>query len=166
MIKTVLSGHWSPETAFIIEDYPYGFTLRCKKRCWLEYKPKKGYRFCTQTTNPKRGDIWNTPKYSTYLNLGAILFLDENNHVQWNGISYYDSIVECQEFQNKYNSILPEHGQKELNSWILAKIALNKLKEKGEISFSITTTTIGTDGKIETKEVSKHVCEPEKVLTS
>lgn len=165
MIKTVLSGHWSFETAYCVEDYPCGFRARCTKKFWLEYKPKKGYRFCIQTTNSRNGQ-WNAPKHSTYLNLGAILFLDEYNYVQWTGISYYDSIVECQEFQNKYNSILPEHGQKELNDWIVAKIALNKLKEKSAIAFTITTTIRGTDGQVETKEVSKHVCEPEKVLTS
>lgn len=29
--KKLLIGHVSPETAFMIDDYPYGFKLRCKK---------------------------------------------------------------------------------------------------------------------------------------
>jgi len=39
----------------LVEDYPYGFRLRCKIRFWLEYAPKRGFRFVSQTTNPKRG---------------------------------------------------------------------------------------------------------------
>jgi len=50
----ILKGHISPETAFIVDDYPYGFRLRCKIRYWLEYNPKHGFRFVSQTTNPKR----------------------------------------------------------------------------------------------------------------
>lgn len=47
----VLSGHTSPETAYIISDYPYGFRLRCKIRYWLEYKPNSGYRLVSQSTS-------------------------------------------------------------------------------------------------------------------
>lgn len=87
MVKKVLSGHYSPETAYIVDDYPYGFRLRCKIRYWLDVN-KKGTRLCSQTTNPKRGDVWNKPNLSTYRNAGA-MFLDENDHVCWNGISFY-----------------------------------------------------------------------------
>jgi hypothetical protein len=44
MSSKVLSGHVSEETAFLVEDYPYGFRLRCKIRYWLEFDPKKGFR--------------------------------------------------------------------------------------------------------------------------
>ena len=43
----------SPETAYIIEDYPFGFRLRCKMRVWIESDKKKGMRVVRQTTNPK-----------------------------------------------------------------------------------------------------------------
>src|SRR6516165_4444148 len=62
----ILSGHISPETAYVVEDYPYGLRLRCRIRYWLEHTPKRGFRFWSQTTNPKRGNIWNKPKASTY----------------------------------------------------------------------------------------------------
>ena len=29
------------ETAYVIDDYPYGFTLRCKKKMWIEYRKNK-----------------------------------------------------------------------------------------------------------------------------
>jgi hypothetical protein len=31
-MKTILPDHTTPETAYVVDDYPYGFTLRCKIR--------------------------------------------------------------------------------------------------------------------------------------
>lgn len=68
----VLWGHNSAETAYVVADYPYGFRLRCQIRYWLEYRKGKGFRFVSQTTNPKRpGEVWNKPKASTYSPLGG-----------------------------------------------------------------------------------------------
>lgn len=62
-----LVGHVSPETAFVVADYPYGFILRCSIRYWVETKPGYGQRFVSQTTNPKKpGVVWNKPKAGTY----------------------------------------------------------------------------------------------------
>lgn len=85
-----LTGHTSPETAYVVDDYPYGFKLRCKIRYWLEHSPSKGFRFCSQTTNPKKSvEVWNAPKKSTYSMLG-VMGLDEKGHVTWTGCSIYD----------------------------------------------------------------------------
>ncbi len=54
---TLLAGHVSPETAYVVSDYPYGFRLRCQIRYWLEYSPTHGFRLVSQTTNPKRSGI-------------------------------------------------------------------------------------------------------------
>lgn len=91
----VLGGHTSAETAYLVEDYPYGFQLRCKIRYWVETATKgaaKGrMRFMSQTTNPKRpGEVWNKPKASTYTEL-AVMYLDEINHVQWWSTGYHMS---------------------------------------------------------------------------
>lgn len=76
-----LVGHTSPETAYVVADYPYSWQLRCKIRYWIEYKAKFGYRLMSQTTNPKRpGEVWNTPKASTYSFL-LWMYLDEQDHV-------------------------------------------------------------------------------------
>ena len=87
---TLLHGHTSPETAFLVADYPYGFRLRCKIRYWIETATKgekKGQqRFMSQTTNPKiPGEHWNKPKGSTYSHI-AVMYLDENGHVQNDGL--------------------------------------------------------------------------------
>ena len=59
-----LIGHESPETAYVVEDYPYGFRLRTKIRYWVE-TTNRGQRGVIQTLNPKTGR-WNNPKKTTY----------------------------------------------------------------------------------------------------
>ncbi len=88
---TLLSNtHISPETAYVVPDYPYGFKLRCKIRYWLDTHKTHGTRLMTQTTNPKASvETWNKPKANTYFRFGAALFLDENNHVKCNGLHEY-----------------------------------------------------------------------------
>ena len=82
MNKT-LFGYNSPATAFQIDDYPYGFSLRCKIRYWIEYKKNKGFRFCHQTTNPKKGDAWNKPKYSTYSDWMVLIQDTETGYISF-----------------------------------------------------------------------------------
>ncbi len=95
---TVLHGHTSAETAYLVDDYPYGFRLRCKIRYWVETAHKgasKGQqRFMSQTTNPKvAGEPWNKPKGSTY-SLMVFMFLDDEQHVRHCGVSQYGATPE------------------------------------------------------------------------
>lgn len=75
--------HTSPETAYIIEDYPFGFRLRCKMRVWIESDKKKGMRVVRQTTDPRKaGEFWNAPKKSTYSDI-RVLYLDsDTDHIE------------------------------------------------------------------------------------
>ena len=74
----LLHNHVSPETAYVVSDYPYGFTLRCQIRYWLEHSPRHGFRLMSQTSNPKKpGLVWNKPKGSTYCRFGGAMFLDD-----------------------------------------------------------------------------------------
>lgn len=86
-IISILRGHSSMETAYVVDDYPYG-GLRCQMRFWLETN-NRGTRLMKQTNNPKRypAIVWNNPKASTYSAGFAFLYLDENNHVQWIALS-------------------------------------------------------------------------------
>ena len=86
---TILFGYTSPMTAFVVEDYPYGFRLRCSIRYWLETSSTHGVRLMTQTSNPKRGNVWNKAKASDLRGAlrWGVVFLDENGHVQWNGLN-------------------------------------------------------------------------------
>lgn len=87
-IVKVLSGHYSSETAYIVDGYPYGFVLKCRKKYWLEVN-KKGTRLMEQTTNPKKsGEVWNAVKMSVYSSVGA-LFINEEGHVAYDCLSMY-----------------------------------------------------------------------------
>lgn len=96
-----LYGHTSPETAYVVDDYPYGYTLRTKIRYWLEYKAKKGFRLVSQTVNPKTG-AWNKPKASTYSEWAGAMYLDGNGHVQWNGLGVYSDEAKFLEFVTNF----------------------------------------------------------------
>jgi hypothetical protein len=120
----ILKGHVSPATAYVVDDYPYGFRLRCKIRYWLDADPKRGARLVSQTTNPKRpGEVWNKPKASTYARFGGAMYLDDNDHVQWRGLSEYCDAAEAQAFQETYGDGVPEILRDRLAAWVMAKIA-------------------------------------------
>lgn len=118
----LLPGHTSPETAYVVEDYPYGFRLRCKIRYWIEYNKKHGFRFCSQTTNPKRAGIhWNAPKKSTYAKFGACMFLDENERVQWAALSEYSSAEKARNFLDKYRTGMSAEAIDVCSEWVRVK---------------------------------------------
>lgn len=96
MTLTLLRGHVSPETAHVTEDYPYGRTLRCKRRMWVE-SPTKGagkgrQRIATQTTNPKaQGEVWNKPHYGQYSDRVYMVLDNRNGYVHSFPVSFYGS---------------------------------------------------------------------------
>lgn len=98
-MKTILKNHTSLETAYKVDDYPYGFRLRTSIFYWIETVAKKGDRFCTCTINPKNGR-YNAVKKSTFTNIG-FMFLDENNHVKWTGLNIYSKPEQIEAFINK-----------------------------------------------------------------
>lgn len=128
----ILKGHVSPDTAYLVEDYPYGYTLRCKKRYWLEWHPKRGFRFVSQTTNPKRGHAWNAPKASTYCRFGGCMYLEDNGHVQWTGLTEYTDGAEAKAWQERYGEGVPECGQDMLRRWVLSKLAYDGARKDGD----------------------------------
>lgn len=125
MIVQVLTGHTSMETAYRVEGYPYGFRLKCSIRYWLERDAKRGYRLCSQTTNPKKSvEVWNAPKKSTYTML-AIMGLDEPNHVTWTGCSMYD-FDKLGEFFGKYGHAFDADQAKDCSIMLAVKAAHDK----------------------------------------
>jgi hypothetical protein len=128
----ILKGHISPETAYIVDDYPYGFRLRCKIRYWLEHHPKRGFRLWSQTTNPKRDNVWNKAKASTYARFGGCMFLNEEGHVNWAGLTEYSSGQEAKNFQDKYGDGMPEAGRSTLKKWVAAKLAYDGARQPGD----------------------------------
>jgi len=99
--KKPLYGHTDPNSAYVVDDYPYGFKLRTQAKFWLEFNSGKGYRFLSQTMDPKTGR-WNKPKASTYLKFAGAMYLDEKGHVQWTGLGEYSEAAQMSEFLSDF----------------------------------------------------------------
>jgi len=98
-MKTIPPVHTSFESAYIVDSYPYGFREKTEARFWIESN-KKGQRMIFQTLNPKTKQ-YNKPKAGNYYLVG-VLYVDENNHVHFNGLSEYHP-SESGNFLEKYN---------------------------------------------------------------
>ncbi len=119
MSHTALAGHTSPETAYVVQDYPYGFRLRCKIRYWVE-TTKHGQRVVSQTTNPKvNGEVWNKPKPSTYSAIRVLYIEDSTGHVENAALNLYNTLAQIADFQELYAPALQSsRDQKELTHLI------------------------------------------------
>jgi len=132
-----LYDHSSEHTAYVISDYPSGYNARCRKRVWLEHKPKAGFRLVEQTSEKWYGDApaenaplrWNKPKASTYVNVAACMYLDENNHVQWDGLTSYSKPTNYLSFLKDF----PHAELRDLKIMVMAYIGhlVNALLGKG-----------------------------------
>lgn len=128
----ILSGHISPETAFVVADYPYGFRLRCQIRYWLDYKAGKGVRFVSQTSNPKvAGIVWNKPKASTYCRFGGAMYLDADGHVQWSGMTEYSDAAKCAEWLNVFGAGNHPDCAETSRLWALQKAVYEAARAEG-----------------------------------
>jgi len=113
-----LYNHTSLGTAYLVDDYPYGRTARCRIRYWIESDPKKGFRFVSQTERPGTSH-WNAPKKSTYHAFGACMYLDEKGHVQVRGLSAYSTAEETLAFVRDF----PGAELSRIRQWVTAKAA-------------------------------------------
>jgi len=112
-MNTTLSGHTSPESAFVVDDYPYGFRIRTQIRYWIETKKGHGQRVVSQTLNPKTGQ-WNKPKAGNY-HVIAILVLDESNgHVSFETLQSggWDKEEKIVDFETRHASAIGEYETK------------------------------------------------------
>lgn len=127
---TPLYGHKDSSSGYLVDSYPYGRD-RCRIKFWLE-SGKKGFRFVSQTEHP-RTKVWNTPKKSTYMLLAGCLFLDNENHVTWRGLSEYSSASEVLNFIKDF----PGADLSRLKVWVLGKKVICNRKIKGEAIITI-----------------------------
>lgn len=65
------------ENSVEVDNYPWGFRLKTKRRYWIE-TTKNGDRFCYATLNPKT-DQWCKPKKSTYS--AVVILVDDNGYI-------------------------------------------------------------------------------------
>jgi succinate dehydrogenase/fumarate reductase-like Fe-S protein len=136
MVVKPLYNHVSMETSYLVEGYPYG-RLKCRIRFWLESHPKKGFRFVSQTENPKNLQ-WNNPKRSTYSLLAACMYIDDKGHVQWSSVNEYSEPNKFLEFlQNFPDIILSKEEKGRLQYWVSGKIAICNTTIQGKAVISI-----------------------------
>jgi hypothetical protein len=129
MTIRLLTGHISAETAYVVDDYPYGFRLRCQNRYWLEHNPTHGVRLMSQTSNPKKpGLVWNKPKASTYARFAGAMYLDEVGHVQWSGLTEYTDGAQAASWRDTYGAGTHPASAAIMNKWVAAKLAYDARK--------------------------------------
>jgi len=130
--RTPLYNHTSPDTAYLVADYPYGRKVRCRIRYWLESDPKRGFRFVSQTEHPTRL-TWNAPKKSTYALLAAAMFLDDAGHVQWTSIHEYSDHAAVRDFIAAF----PLADLTSLRPWCAQKAAFSLARAEGRAKWTI-----------------------------
>ena len=98
-----LYNHTSFETSYHVPDYPYGRTVRCEIRYWIEFKEAKGFRFCYKTKNPTT-DSWDTNKQknSGYFAIAMCLYLDEKEHVTYSALSEFSEAKDIKAFVESF----------------------------------------------------------------
>ena len=130
--KQPLYGHTSEATAYLVDDYPYGFRERTQIRYWLEHKPKKGWRFVSRTLNPKT-QRWNKPKASTYIEWAAVMYLDDKGHVHWDGVGPYSDEQKILAFVTEF----PDADMHELRKIVPMKLKYLKAYASGQVVMTI-----------------------------
>lgn len=68
------------ESKIEVKNYPYRFKLRCTLFDYLEFDPKKGFRHCTQTIDPRNGRQ-NKPKKSVYYKI-LLRYYNNDGHIK------------------------------------------------------------------------------------
>ena len=151
--QTKLDLPETQETAYMVNEYPWGFRLKTKQRYWVESKKGFGMRLVTQTLNPKT-DKWCKPKKSTYCVVMG-LFLNELGHVKSWALSSggWTKEEQIKEFEAFYNP-LTDFQTRQIR-YIRATIVMNE----------VTTWTIGgnSDKPRQTREEQQEIAN--KALT-
>lgn len=122
---TTLTGHISPETAYVVDDYPYGYRLRTQIRYWIE-TTKHGQRFVSQTLNPKTG-AWNKPKAGTYDPIKVMTLNPENGHVETARLDFNDDEEKIVKFETEHAAALDERAHKIIKHIRAHNAAMSKL---------------------------------------
>lgn len=143
----ILTVQPTPENPYIVEDYPYGFRLRTQMRVWVEYRQGFGFRYMTQTLNPKTNN-WNKPKAGTYEAI-ILVYKDDDGHIHPHNLSLsaWDSEIQAfKDWAGDYVSIDPYASRLE------AMLKRNARVAERYKNITATITTLDSRGKVESVE--------------
>jgi len=126
MTLRILEKQPTEQEPFLVDNYPYGYTLKTKIRYWVE-TTRNGQRFVSQTLNPKT-NIWNNPKKSTYSQI-ILIGLNEQEHITYTNLSLY-SLKEALEFRDRYLNYLSDYQKTELKNIIKMSEVFDKVEYK------------------------------------
>ena len=156
----ILNPQPTIENPFVVEDYPYGFTLRTQMRVYTEYRKGFGMRYTTQTLNPKTGK-WNKPKSGTYAPIIIVYQDPVDNHIHpryWNA---YDE-KEFNEFVEFCGDILNQEPYLHMIKMYRAYLAKRKVTP---INVTVTHSEIGVSGEFVTTKVEKYTVLDNKIIS-
>lgn len=124
--------HNSFETAFLIEDYPYGRTLRCQKKVWIEKATKgsqKGkMRVCYRTTNPKyEKEVWNKQHNGEYSQLLFLYIEKDTGYIKDTGIGSLGDLEYIEKWKAEWYNLLDEEQKNAVDMTHKASVVLNDL---------------------------------------
>ena len=117
------------DNAIEVDNYPWGFRLKTKRRYWIE-TTKNGDRFCFCTLNPKTNK-WCAVKKSTY-NAVEVIYIADNGYVKSNGVYKYGVN------KDKIEKFLSEIDYEQLST--LQKKQICKLKSDNKVMEKVTFT--------------------------
>lgn len=127
------------DTAIEVDNYPWGYTLKTKRRYWVE-TTTRGDRGVYCTLNPKTGK-WCKPKKRTY-DAVVIVTRDDDGRVGFDGLGNYASL-------DRIADVTEWLDFEKLNDLEKAKIyELNAVAEVMEkVTWTIRETTTLTDAE-------------------
>lgn len=116
---TVLKNHTTFDNGAEVDNYPWGFSLKTKRRYWIETSKTHGQRLAYATMSPKTGQ-WCKPKRGTYSYIKLLLKQDDNGYIVTDSVSKYASSETMSNFLTKYENDLSTWEASEIKSMIRA----------------------------------------------
>lgn len=157
----ILNPQPTIENPFVVEDYPYGFTLRTQMRVYVEIRNGFGMRYVTQTLNPKTGK-WNKPKAGTYSRIIIVYQDPADGHIHqkafsaWSDEEFYEFVEFCGDILNQSPYV------ERINAY---KNYMKYRKAAGPVNVKVTTTTFDpNDGGMATVAVDNYTLVDGKIV--
>ena len=121
------------DNALMVENYPWGFKLKTKRKYWIETNKTQGDRLCFCTLNPKTNK-WCAVKKSTYNAVNVLNIRDDNGYIETDGVHKYGT---TKDELDKFLSRIDYEQLNDLQKKQICKLkSINKVMEKVTFKFA------------------------------